>query len=792
MQTMELLFGGAELEVLKEGWLQRDEDGVWRKRWVKITLRELLFAKMKSSEPLKVYRTDTVKEIAFGTEIGANRPSASQDNAFSFTTAEGVEYFCAGSLEERNGWTQFLRDIVPKAKMVATYEMLKEKARAQAMLEFLERQRVDAQNTILSGRENVCLFPNFRAYANMLNGHLDLLKSEVDSVEVIAMNAAKPIADALVKVVDASNSSVAVCRNDESTQESILTLTRSICGEASHVLQFGRTAARDEGDKDSMLAHMGSTRDLIDQLKLLLKNISDEQEMVLQQCQFQDAAASLITNVKSKTKKAATQSTSQFATTVLGSDVLENAYALKDKLAQLAKDVDRVDNAERAGVDGDKRNAGQTLEKHAIEAAVKMCDMVEINKAILKMPVVADTPDTMSLFLSTTRNLGAATTDLMAALRDAGEGGISIDDAIRNADLSIQTYLEAAKESAIIDDTSRPAVKEGWTSHRRVLSDGNAGGFFGHSRNVSVGSAPTSAPTSGASSPAIAHVPIAAPPARPPRPNEGDASGVPPPRPSRPPAGIVEAEEQSKRDVQEALLGSLKRVEETTQRLKRATARVDLADLDLDAMTAAEEAGDSGAPGAEVPDDVVSNANAITESSASLLRAVMAAHDEAAAANSSNVDDFWSHRSAWLLPAAESVADFTKKLSDVAINRERSDDVEQGLVAAVRCLKAATAKLTTASKTQLEIDSPASRQLTDASASINATIQRLVDAVRSNEEVKARRRMAREEKKISHKLSQIREFECQKRIATLEKQLNDSRKELQRLRGTSSSGGGHA
>ena len=61
--TVDLLFPYEGNFVAKEGWLQRAEDGVWKKRWVVFSKKKIYIYKMKNVRQSTFRRLTTYRKI---------------------------------------------------------------------------------------------------------------------------------------------------------------------------------------------------------------------------------------------------------------------------------------------------------------------------------------------------------------------------------------------------------------------------------------------------------------------------------------------------------------------------------------------------------------------------------------------------------------------------------------------------------------------------------------------------------------------------------------------------------
>ncbi|MDP2436791.1 MAG: PH domain-containing protein [archaeon] len=230
---------------LMEGWMQRREkvtelDWEYRPRWVVFSKKRwLVFESPYATEQaLTSYSIPAISSLEYSRQV----------KEFSFSTPQsGRVDFRSDSSKSRDKWVFLLRDTIPQSKLEQTQEMMQRKAESQAAREFAEIQRNAAFNTILQAENLIMCMEGYRAYAQNLAQTLMQVVYFADVVLKEGMNAAKPLSETIMELVDRGNSAIAISR-DKQVRAGLVMYSVKTCRQAAEVLTYAKTAALNEGD----------------------------------------------------------------------------------------------------------------------------------------------------------------------------------------------------------------------------------------------------------------------------------------------------------------------------------------------------------------------------------------------------------------------------------------------------------------------------------------------------------------------------------------------------------------
>lgn len=187
---------------------------------------------------------------------------------------------------ERETWVKTLRALVPKAKVEIAKEMLLRKAKRKANLELAQQQIKESIESILRDSKRVGVLGGFKDYADALAENFQGLLRAIDLVSSMGLHSARQCAYTISAIVDAANSTAAVCTN-RAIQDEIVIRTRDIAVDTASLLGHATTAAH---DKKAQARMYESIEDIQEQVKEILEILATSGEL---QQQMDDAKASI-------------------------------------------------------------------------------------------------------------------------------------------------------------------------------------------------------------------------------------------------------------------------------------------------------------------------------------------------------------------------------------------------------------------------------------------------------------------------------------------------------------------
>jgi len=722
--------------VIKEGWLYREESvegslTTWKKRWNVLTLQKIqCFKSNNTNDPISTVSVAAIEEMVFGDSVGDKNKSY----AFSLSTPRGIVKFAAESEEERESWTSTLRTVVPRAKVELARDMVTKKAKRKANLELAQQQIKEAIESILRDSKRIAVRGGFKTYASALcDCFYGLLKS-VDLVLDSGLNSAKQCSYSISSIVDAANSTVAICTN-KAIQDEIVVRTRDIAVETANLLGYATTAAHDQSAQVKMHESVESIREQVRQIiELLLAAGNLQQEMDDAKADIERALEAPLNN---------------------NSPLLRNDASVEACVESL-NDRAKIFSTTIKNIANNACVTPERVGKYSKEAAQLMCELLDATNIIaIENGVDINDPAYISgatnieehkkqqleSLLAAAKGFAAATTNMIDILKqipnqeDDVNLQFRLSMATRSADNALSAFLNA---SSSVDTASPGAGNRGRPSM-------NAGGPRGAANSMANNSSgPTRAP--GASSTTIG-------------------------------------------DPERELLAALSSIEASVNRISMAPGAMGPVTANRGGPGGGRGAGhaSAGFRGPSVPADADPNAAMIKaakkmcEATAELMSSAAAAQKQIKRQNGDTYrkDPEWT---SGLVSSAQAVAETTAQLVDVACNpRSTPEDI----VAAVRCVNGATARLVAFTRAKGDPNSPEIQQLENASRTIARAANNLVEiAKRQN----AQQNTQRTDDEIANlktlpRTRQIKlEFEAQAKIAKLEVELDNAREYLFKLR----------
>mmetsp|Transcript_9000 Transcript_9000/g.13608 ORF Transcript_9000/g.13608 Transcript_9000/m.13608 type:complete len:2173 (-) Transcript_9000:100-6618(-) len=189
----------------------------------------------------------------------------------------------------------------------------------------------------------------------------------------------------------------------------------------------------------------------------------------------------------------------------------------------------------------------------------------------------------------------------------------------------------------------------------------------------------------------------------------------------------------------------------------------------------------------DVAEAIIGAARAITDATRTLVQAATSVQKELKAAGKASPHlNVYKKDPAWaqgLISAAQAVAGTTEDLVDAANGVVKGDADDARLIAAVRMVGGATARLVTASRVKADPNSPSQRRLEAAAQAVARATKHLSEAAQKREEIKSGASSAKlSEKDSAAQLSAVqarrKALEQQAKIERLRKQLEAAEKEV--------------
>merc|ERR1712137_753545 len=712
---------------IKEGWLYREESvegslTTWKKRWNVLTLQKILCYKSNNaSEPISTVSVASIEEMAFGANVG----DKTRTYAFSLTTPRGLIKLAAENEEERESWVSTLRALVPKAKIELAKEMLMRKAKRKANLELAQQQIKEAIESILRDSKRVAVRGGFKTYADALCECFHGLLRSVDLVSEAGLNSAKQCAYSISSIVDAANSAAAICAN-KAIQDEIVVRTRDIAVETANLLGYATTAAHDNVAQTKMYGCIESIQEQVRQILELLAAAG-----ALQQ-ELDDAKLEIERALEAPPNK-------------FRSDASIEACidSMNDRAKVLSTTIKNIAN-----------NACVTPERvgqYSKEAASLMCELLDATNLIaVQSGVDINDPayiaggsdisehkkQQIESLLAAAKGFAAATTNMIDLLKqipnqeDDENLQFRLSMATRSADNALNAFMSASTGLDTTEAIKRPVAATPVTNYGVAEFDD---------------------------------------------PSYGRSSS----------AQVVDAEKE--------LLLALNSIEASVSRFTLAPGvaqpvspggrggRGGAGGARGGAGVASQFSTPSVPSGTDASAGMVKAAKKMCEATATLMTAAVAAqkhiksHDGASYRNDPN----WT---SGVVASAKAVAETTGLLVDVACD---PNSTPEDIVAAVRCVNGATARLVAFTRVKGDPNSEAQKNLEQASRTIARAANNLVEIAKRQKQHESDANTDNELASIKNatKTRQIKlEFEAQARIAKLEVDLDAARQYLFKLR----------
>ena len=180
---------------------------------------------------------------------------------------------------ERDLWLAIFRELVPKAKVELTREMLMRKASRKANLELAQQNVKESIESILRDSKRVGVLGGFKSYSDMLAHSYQSLLRVVDLVTLMGINSARQTAYIISSIVDAANSAAAICSN-RAIQDEIVLRTRDITIDTAELLEEATIAANNK-DAESQVPEIlqGIQEQVREMLEILAGTAFLQEEM---------------------------------------------------------------------------------------------------------------------------------------------------------------------------------------------------------------------------------------------------------------------------------------------------------------------------------------------------------------------------------------------------------------------------------------------------------------------------------------------------------------------------------
>jgi hypothetical protein len=643
---------------------------------------------------------------------------------------------------ERESWVSALRALVPKAKVELAKEMLMRKAKRKANLELAQQQILEAIESIMRDSKRVAVRGGFKMYADVLADCFRELLKGVDQVVDTGPGCAKKCSYAISSIVDNANSTAAVCTNN-AIQDEIVIRTHDIAIETANMLGYA-AAETDPGAKAKKAETAASIHQQVAEILALLaaagnleQELDDAKHGIEQTLAGGAAAAG---NMRSGTAQDA------------------NVDALTDKAKMISNQIRNI--AQNATLQPER------VGEYSKAAGQLMCELLEATTVLaVANGVDPSDPEYLAGASDISEHKRQQLESMLAAAKGFAAATTNIIDLLRQIphqedDENLKFRLSVATRSA----------------------DNALNAFMGVTQTID-----TDNLKQGADATAAAY---ATAPSYDDEPFDYGAYAD-----AYVPAG-ANAATANELDAEMELLAALEAIESSVAKLNldSQTARSRHSAMPAAAAPQRNAQNDYGAAVYKTPAlenieargnisaPVMAAALKMGEVTAQLVAAAAAAQKEIK--ESAEYSDVYRKDPNWargLGAAAAAVADTTNQLTEIALD---PNSTPEDMVAAVRCVNGATARLVAYCRAKGDNNSEAQKAVDRAAKAIAGATNQLVTAAKS-QAIANQESTAEQLKSIctAPRTRQIKhEFEAQARVAKLENDLDAARQYLFKLR----------
>merc|ERR1712137_718976 len=725
-----IVYMSADSAVITSGWLYREESvqgslTTWKKRWNVLTLQKLqCFKHHNATEPISSVSVASIEAMAYGANVSGDK---NRTFAFSLTTPRGDVKLAADDEETREQWCSTLRALVPKAKVELAKEMLMRKAKRKANLELAQQQIKEAIESILRDSKRVAVRGGFKTYADALAECFLGLLDSVDLVSEMGLNSAKQCAYSISSIVDAANSAAAICTN-KAIQDEVVVRTRDIAIETANLLGYATTASHDAMAQQKMFESVDSIKEQVQQmLELLAAAGALQQEMDDAKAYIEEAleapamGSSLPTNATVEQCMDTLNDRAKLLSTTI-KNIANNACVVPERVGEFSRETAEL--------------MCELLDATNIIAVQSGVDMNDPGYLAGTSAISEHKKQQVESLLAAAKGFAAATTNMIDLLKqipnqeDDGNLQFRLSMATRSADNALNAFMSASTGLDTTEAIKRPVAATPVTNYGVAEFDD---------------------------------------------PSYGRSSS----------AQVVDAEKE--------LLLALNSIEASVSRFTLAPGvaqpvspggrggRGGAGGARGGAGVASQFSTPSVPSGTDASAGMVKAAKKMCEATATLMTAAVAAqkhiksHDDATYRNDPN----WT---SGVVASAKAVAETTGLLVDVACD---PNSTPEDIVAAVRCVNGATARLVAFTRVKGDPNSPEQQSLEQASRAIAKAANNLVEIAKRQKQSESDANTDNELASIKNatKTRQIKlEFEAQARIAKLEVDLDAARQYLFKLR----------